>query len=311
MSRFHLTDIRHGTPAWHKRRKASITCTDLPAILGHAKWRSPLDIWSKIILETPIEAKESAFMDWGNALEPIAAAQFEKVTGMPVTRNDRLAVHPRLPFFVGTPDGFFEDSLSGTMSVLEIKAPSHFTRDQWAEGVAPDYYVAQVEGQLLITGLSRGCLCAILPPMRNDDELIVTTTITMSEERRAYLETTLEEWHHRHIILEEQPDAIGRDEAYLRGLHPEDEPSTYLIEGRLEDAMRRREERLADEKSAKADADDLKALLLQHMKSNAWAATEDREIVYAWRTNKAGKRVLRRIPELPKAAPRPEPAPAL
>ena len=300
------TDIRHGTEEWRAARRKAITGTDVPSIIGNSKWKTPLSVWSRIVLDQGDRVEETAFMRWGNALEGVAASEFERLTGMAVERNDRLARHPKLPYFIGSPDGVVTDPLREDPGVIEFKAPSMFTRDEWSEGDAPAFYVNQLEAYLCITGLRWGSLCAILPPARADDELIVTTHVELTDERRSEIERTVQEWWERHVVREEQPDAIHRDEEYLRRLHPDDEPRTVLLEGELRAAVEEREALLAEVKAKKEQADDIKARLIQNIGSAAWATTGDDGRAYSFRTNKAGRRSLRSIPHLPKAAPMPE-----
>lgn len=304
-SELNLTDIRHGTPEWHAARSKAITGTDVPAILGNSKWKTPLDVWTRVLGLDSAERHETAFMRWGNLVESIAASEFESITGMAVTRNDRLAVHPRIPHFIGSPDGFAQDAITGESIVLEFKAPSAYTRDEWAEDKAPEFYVNQLEAYLCITGLSRGVLCALLPPMAPDDELIVTKVVTLTPSRRDEIEGAIVDWWERHIINEEQPDAVHRDEEYLRKLHPNDEPRTALLDPALASEYAK-----AAEAAKKADEAmrDAKARVIQQIGNAAWAATEDGGHAFSFKTSKRGTRSLRSVPQLPKAAPQPRTA---
>ena len=301
-----LTDIRHGTPEWHAIRAKTITGTDVSAILGNAKWKTPLDIWSRIVLETKREELKSAFLDWGNAMEPVAAAKYEEQQGIAIERTDRFAIHESMPYFGCSPDGFLEDPFLEGTGLAEIKCPSFHVRDEYADGVFPIYYVNQLEANLCVTGLKWGVLIALLAPMSPTDDLIVTKVVQLSDERRAEIESTVAAWHKRHIVNEEQPDAIFRDEEYLRKLHPDDEPRTVLLTPELLQAAEEREALLAEVKAKKEAADNIKARLMQNMKSAAWASNEDGSVAFSFRTAKNGVRPLKSIKKLPKAAPLPQ-----
>ena len=301
-----LTDIRHGTPEWRARRRRAISGTDVPAILGNSKWKTPLSVWSRIVMDQGGDSESSAFMRWGNLMEGSAAAEYEQQTGIAIQRLDRLAQHPTLPFLVSSPDGFVEDPFREGRGVAEIKCPSFYTRDEWGDGLAPEHYVNQVEANLCTMGLRWGVLIALLPPMSPDDSLIVTKVIELSNERRDEIESTIAAWWERHVVREEQPDAIFRDEEYLRNLHPNDEPRTVLLDGPLLDAAREREALIADIKAKEEEANNIKARLIQGMGSAAWATTPDRDLTYSFRTAKNGVRPLKSIKKLPKAAPAPQ-----
>lgn len=302
---FHLTDIRHGTPEWHERRRTMLTATDVPAILGESKWKTPLRIWSRIILDSREGERETSFLRWGNALEPIAAAEFERETGAIVHRSDRLAVHPRLPWLGATPDAFAVDPFTGEVSLVEFKAPGIHAMHDWEEGSAPLFYVLQVQAQLVVTGLERGVLCALIPPTNADSPLVVTCEVRLTPQRRAEIEATLEAWWQRHIVDQEQPDAIMLDGDLLRRMHPDDEPRTLLLEGRFLEAARRmvRLQEVADRMERRTG--DMRALLMQHMEGAAWATDLDQSIVVQWRRDSRGARSFRRLKALPKGAPHP------
>jgi putative phage-type endonuclease len=93
-----------------------------------------------------VEVKVTDAMQRGTDLEPEARSLFEFITDLPV-RDAPLCLHNTLDAGA-SPDGFiFDDAL------LEIKCPSAHTHVEYLrDGCLPSKYIAQVQGQLWITG---------------------------------------------------------------------------------------------------------------------------------------------------------------
>lgn len=106
----------------------------------------------------------------GQALEPVARRAYELCCGVAAPPCD-FVTHPKHVWMGATPDG-----LIGERGLLEIKCPMHRAHTE-----LPPHYMAQVQGQLEITGRTwvrfvssrssrrwlRACVCArAAPPSR-------------------------------------------------------------------------------------------------------------------------------------------------
>jgi len=93
-----------------------------------------------------VEVKVTEAMQRGTDLEPEARSLFEFITDLVVTEAP-LCLHDILDAGA-SPDAFIGDD-----SLLEIKCPSGHTHVEYLrDGCLPSKYVAQVQGQLWITG---------------------------------------------------------------------------------------------------------------------------------------------------------------
>ena len=93
-----------------------------------------------------VEVKVTEAMQRGTDLEPEARSLFEFVTDLVVTEAP-LCLHDILDAGA-SPDAFIGDD-----SLLEIKCPSGHTHVEYLrDGCLPSKYIAQVQGQLWITG---------------------------------------------------------------------------------------------------------------------------------------------------------------
>lgn len=131
---------------WLKMRTLGIGGSDAAAVLGESRFATPHDVWlKKLGLAKPEPSKP--IMRLGNLLEDAILDRQFLGAALP---GDQLGTlqsieHPEL---VANVDGVLED---GTL--VEIKTSSAAAW-AWRKGV-PDYYHAQVQHYLLVTGLAR------------------------------------------------------------------------------------------------------------------------------------------------------------
>lgn len=115
--------------------------SDIPALLGFSKWKTPLDLYlEKIgeIKEGDIVIKQNSkhILDMGKTLEPYVIQSFQEETGEKVIRQQERIFHPKHNFLWGTIDGVCNDL------VVEVKTTASYV-DSWKESV-PLYVLAQV-----------------------------------------------------------------------------------------------------------------------------------------------------------------------
>jgi hypothetical protein len=65
-------------------------------------------------------------MQWGTEQEQNARSLYEKTTGRPIATVG-LCIHPVIPHFASTPNGYYYDESTGEKGVLEINAPNQAT----------------------------------------------------------------------------------------------------------------------------------------------------------------------------------------
>jgi putative phage-type endonuclease len=149
---------------WFAVRRAGITATDLPKILGLSKYGDARSVWHDKRGELPRdEAGEAAH--WGHLLEGIVAGEWARrravtLEDVGVLANDEhrwmLAALDRLPDHC--PDG---DGPCG----LEIKTRSAYVAGRWRDD-QPDDVLAQVAWQRMVTGLGHIHTAALIGGQR-------------------------------------------------------------------------------------------------------------------------------------------------
>lgn len=175
---------------WLKNRQTGIGGSDVAAILGLSKWKTPLDVFNS--KTQPVQEEQSPAAYWGTQLEDIVAKEFQKRTDMKVQRVnrqlskdgwmianiDRAVVNTAIAGNVRVQDEAKQAAtgrLLTTDTILECKTASSFIKDQWGasqedeivagkivtEHKIPLHYETQVQWYLGVTGAKR-CFVAVL-----------------------------------------------------------------------------------------------------------------------------------------------------
>lgn len=168
---------------WVKYRVTGIGGSDVAALMGISKYRTPLEVWLEKTgrRESPdLSDKES--VEWGNRLEGVIRDKFAemhpelKVSEVNATlvRKDRLWAHANL-------DGVVMDA-DGRFGILEIKTVGKAREHDWDNGV-PDYYLTQVTHYMSVTGWDYAYVAALIGGQRyveyrieRDEEDVVAVT---------------------------------------------------------------------------------------------------------------------------------------
>lgn len=143
-----IIELEQSSPEWLSWRKTVITATDCPAILGSSPWSTAYKCWQRK-LGLVEEQKSNEAMERGKRLEPEARDQFIKKYGINMT-----------PVVVeSTEFEFMGASLDGLSDckkfVLEIKCGGSNLHNMASQGVIPQYYLDQMQHQLLVTGAEK------------------------------------------------------------------------------------------------------------------------------------------------------------
>ena len=126
-------------------RGESITGSELSAFLGENRFETPSSARFKKVFG--MRVPENDAMRHGKKYEPVALAKFKERTGAKLFFVTFMT-HPKFPFVGGTFDGL-AIMPDGEGVLVECKCP--FTRSPG--NYVPDYYVAQVQTYLAISGL--------------------------------------------------------------------------------------------------------------------------------------------------------------
>lgn len=146
------------TSEWHKFRALGIGGSDVAAILGLSKWMTPRQLWTyKTGLAVQPDISDQYQVRRGVDNESKARAHVELIRGE--AYEPALAIHPEYDFMRVSLDG---KNKSGKR-LCEIKVPSKKVIEDALNGIVPDYYMAQCQYQLMVTGAEENLFFCFSP----------------------------------------------------------------------------------------------------------------------------------------------------
>jgi len=145
-----VTDADAGTPPWFAARRAGITGTDLPKILGDSPYGNALSVWhdkrGDILDDLVSEAGE-----WGHILEDPIAQEWARRNKVQVVRVGVVA-NTKHDWQRASLDRLVHGCPDAEICGLEVKTRSAFKAGMFRDDI-PDDVLAQVAWGRLVTGL--------------------------------------------------------------------------------------------------------------------------------------------------------------
>lgn len=142
-----------------KRRKTGIGGSDVAAVLGLSKWKTPYQLWKDKTSDT-VEEKESEILHFGQLLEAIVADEYVRRNRVKVQRRNQSYRHPEHPELIANIDRYIVGG-----GILECKTADKFTAHLWGtDGTdeIPDYYLVQVQHYMHVTGYHEAALAVLI-----------------------------------------------------------------------------------------------------------------------------------------------------
>ena len=188
-------DLDQAGPSWHKWRKGGLGGSDACAVMGDVGWTSPDELMeNKLGMR---EFAESARMARGKELEPEARRLYCERHG--VQMEPVCVEHDQHPCLRASLDGLSPD---GSL-VLEIKCPSYAGHKKALWGIYPDYYRAQLQHQLMVTGAARLHYASYRPDpaeFQADEYLAVLEVLPDPEYQARLMEAELAFWERKKAL---------------------------------------------------------------------------------------------------------------
>ena len=164
---------------WHGARALGLGGSDMAAVCGLDKHRSPLEVWYEKT-GSPVPRREDPVLDeaalMGHLQEPIVARRFTDITGLPCWEGPGTLQSTEHEWMIANLDRFTRDR--DETGVVELKTRSSYALADWLDGV-PTGPLIQVQHYLAVTGWRFGYAAALIGGQRTivhrverDDELI-------------------------------------------------------------------------------------------------------------------------------------------
>lgn len=212
-----------GRQIWLQERRAGIGGSDAAAILGVAKYGTPLSVWMDKTGRVPIEKIESEPMWWGTALEDLIARRYTQKTARHVWKPDRLMQHPEWPMIVGTPDRL----VIGQKRGLEIKTADDHLTGEWGKAgtdQVPHGYAIQCHLYMAITGFPQWDVAVLIGG--NDFRIY---TLTRDEQFEAAMIERLVRWWNIYVVTDTRPPIEAGDTHTLDLMYPDARDEQMIV----------------------------------------------------------------------------------
>ncbi|TCB16107.1 YqaJ viral recombinase family protein [Acinetobacter sp. ANC 5045] len=163
-----LQSAENARQAWLESRRLGIGGSDVAAILGLSKYKSPYQLWLDKTSRSELEDSQSEAAYWGNTLEDIVAKEYAKRNGVKVQRVNATIAHPEHDWMRANIDrAIINPEIAGnvrikdgkltTDRILECKTANQYLAKLWGDEQTesvPDYYLTQCQWYMGITGAS-------------------------------------------------------------------------------------------------------------------------------------------------------------
>jgi putative phage-type endonuclease len=207
--------------------------SDIGAILGLSKFRTPLDVWME---KTGKEVKklDSLPLRFGSFAEEFVASEYARATGFELLQDESIYLHPSHSFMSAHMDRFVLVSNMGNAvanqqdklptRILECKTANPFTRSEWGEpgtDQVPMSYLCQCLWYMAITGIEQ---CDIAVLFGNNDFRIYEVERDLELEVLV-IEKALHFWH-EYVLKDIAPPA--QSEADYQSLFKKSDPTKTI-----------------------------------------------------------------------------------
>jgi len=203
--------------------------SDIGAILGLSKFRTPLEVWME---KTGKETKQSDSLPlrFGSFAEEFVASEYARATGFELLHDESIYIHPAHPFMSAHIDRFvLGDAIGNRLGstatrLLECKTANPFARGEWGEpgtDQVPMSYLCQCIWYMAITGIEQ-CDLAVL--FGNSDFRIYKITRDMELEALV-IEKALHFWN-EYVLKDVPPPA--QTEGDYQALFKKSDPSKTI-----------------------------------------------------------------------------------
>ncbi|WP_151721027.1 YqaJ viral recombinase family nuclease [Acinetobacter ursingii] len=206
-------------------RKKGIGGSDVAAILGLSKYKSPYQLWLSKTNRDNGDDEQSEPAYWGNQLEDIVAKEFAKRQGVKIQRVNQQIIHPEFNWMIANIDRAvinpeisgnvrFKDGRLTTDQLLECKTANQYLAKLWGDEyteAVPDYYLTQCQWYM---GVTRTELCSLAVLIGG--QKFRTYQIKFDEELFAMLRAECSAFWHSNVLADVPPPPSTFDDVLHR-----------------------------------------------------------------------------------------------
>jgi putative phage-type endonuclease len=205
-----MNDIAATLDVGQLDRRTYLGSSDVAAILGLSKWKTPLDVYlEKLGQGVPPDAAKEKLFRRGKRLEPVVLDMLGEEYGYEITARGARYRDPGYSWMAAEIDA--ETVIDGETVNIEVKTVHPFAAGEWGEmetDEIPIHYAAQAMYGLMITGRQR-CIFAALFGADN----LVTYDLRRDEETIDGIRAKAIAFWLDHVLAKVPPEPIVLEDA--------------------------------------------------------------------------------------------------
>lgn len=259
---------------WLDIRKKSIGGSEIAAVIGMSRWKTPFAIWAEKTGRIDNAVQQNESMYWGTVMEAILREEFTKRTGYAVKEAHYIFASIDNPFLTANIDGYV-DLGNGDYAVLEIKTAGNYAEQDWQDGCPIEYYL-QVQHYLYITGMFKAFIAVLIGGNTfkyievDRDEDTIQTIVCFAKQF----------WN---LVQNDTPPAVNdKDNAILATLYPQSKAVTVKMPDDYKAVLKDYTEAKAEMDKAKKRKEAAEAKIKEFMAEADTAVIEEYKI--SWKT---------------------------
>ena len=277
-------------------RTGYIGGSDIAAVLGLSRWKTPLQVWAeKTGNLIPEDIGHKLHVRLGIKLEATVCDLFTEETGKKVARVNEALVHPKYPFL----RGMIDRRVVGEKAILEAKTTSSWNAEKWeGDDNIPQDYILQTMFYMELAGAERGYLACLV----GNQHFHVKTIERDDKLQKEIIAKAVDFWT-RYIEPKIMPTMItSRDAETLYSLYPlGDEGEAIELDDTANAIIESLQGMAADEKALKAQIEKSKNELKVMLKDHSWGKTNLYNVT--WKNQGANRLDIEKLrEELPDVA---------
>lgn len=264
--------------AWLDERRTGIGGSDVAAILGLSKWRTPYDVFRDKRGEL-IEQVDNDAMRWGRNLEPVVRQEYADQTGREVLLPTGILRSERHPFMIANLDGYTVDN-----RVVEIKTAK--SGKDWGEPGSdqiPQAYLFQVQHYMAVTGFDVADVAVLIA----GSDFRIYTVEADRELHEMLVEAEALFW--RRVLDDDPPEPISFADAVSRWGRSSASGS-IVADQDVEAAAVALAQATSEIKRMESIADDLKAKIMIAMGDADTLVDSSGKVIATWKLPKSTQR---------------------
>lgn len=206
---------------WLDARKNGIGGSDVSAIAGLNKWKSPVGVYLDKIGASPDEDSAGEAAYWGNVMEDVVAQEFSIRTGLRVRRRNAILKHPKHSFMLANVDRLIVGKREG----LECKTASEYLKGSWEDEEIPAAYLLQIQHYMAVTGYDAWHIAVLIGGNK-----FLYKKVERDEELISYLIQIEKDFWENNVLKQIPPmfDGSVASVDLLKALYPESVPDSEV-----------------------------------------------------------------------------------